>query len=164
VQKTPPQNQQTTSDKVTFNVTSFNPEDGVTVVRQFIAGPGQIIGEPTTTQIPATDGSGAKPKTIDFTSRQIVLATEGGTQSLAPLGGNGSITMPAMAFVMKGDGSIVIRNEARDVNDPDLDFTRRVYMEELKKSDKKRERGSMMDFGMGMGGMGMGGSMGPGGY
>lgn len=164
IQKTPPQNQQTTSDKITFNVTSFNPEDGVTVVRQFIAGPGQIIGEPTTTQIPATDGSGAKPKTIDFTSRQIVLATEGGTQSLAPLGGNGSITMPAMAFVMKGDGSIVIRNEARDLNDPDLDFTRRVYMEELKKSDKKRERGSMMGFGMGMGGMGMGGGMGPGGY
>jgi len=162
VQKTPPQNQQTASDKVTFNVTSFNPEDGITVVRQFIAGPGQIIGEPTTTQIPATDGSGAKPKTIDFTSRQIVLATEGGTQSLAPLGGNGSITMPAMAFVMKGDGSIVIRNEARDVNDPDLDFTRRVYSEELKKSDKKREKGSMMGFGMG--GMGMGGGMGPGGY
>lgn len=162
VQKTPPQNQQAISDKVTFNVTSFNPEDGVTVVRQFIAGPGQIIGEPTTTQIPATDGSGAKPKTIDFTSRQIVLATEGGNQSLAPLGGNGSITMPALAFVMKGDGSIVIRNEARDVNDPDLEFTRRVYMEELKKSDKKREKGSMMGFGMG--GMGMGGGMGPGGY
>lgn len=162
IQKTPPATQTGTSDKVTFNVTSFNPEDGITVVRQFIAGPGQIIGEPTSTQIPATDGSGAKAKTIDFTSRQIVLATEGGNLSLAPLGGNGSISMPAMAFVMKADGSITVRNESRDLNDPDLEFTRRVYAEELKKSDKKRERGSMNNFGMEgmegmMGGMGSGG-------
>ncbi|MFM1801877.1 MAG: hypothetical protein RJA81_1229, partial [Planctomycetota bacterium] len=159
IQKTPAANERDSADKVTFYVTSFNPDDGITVVRQFIAGPGQIIGEPTSTQIPASDGSGAKPKTIDFTSRQIVLGTEGGNFSLAPLGGNGSITMPAIAFVMKPDGSIAVRNESRDLNDRDLDFTRRVYDEELKKSDKKRERGSMSDFGM----EGMMGSMGPGG-
>lgn len=157
--KTPPKNAADPGYNVTFQVTSFNPEDGITVVREFIAGPGDIIGEPQSTQIPASDGTGAKPKTIDFTSRQIVLATVGGRESLAPLGGNGSITMPAMAFVMKPDGSIVIRNEAHDANDPDLDFARRVYNEEIKKSDTKREKGQMN--GMGYGGEGgMGGMMG----
>ena len=163
ISKTPPTNQNPTSNQVTFQVASFNPEDGITVVRQFIAGPGMIIGEPTSTQIPASDGSGAKPKTVDFTSRQIVLATVGGNESLAPLGGNGSITMPAMAFVMKPDGSIVIRNEAKDANDPDLKFVQEVYAEELKKSDTKRKKGDMNGMGMGdmMGGMGGMGSGGP---
>lgn len=157
IAKTPPKNASDPGYNVTFQVSSFNPDDGITVVRDFIAGPGDIIGEPTSTQIPASDGSGAKPKTIDFTSRQIVLATSGGRESLAPLGGNGSIMMPAMAFVMKPDGSIVIRNESKDANDPDLDFVKRVYQEELKKSDTKREKGSMN--GMGYGGD-MGGGMG----
>ncbi len=145
------------TDQLQFDVVAFNPEDGMTVVRQFPAIPGMIIGEPATCQIPAHDGSGAKTKTIDFTSRQIVLATKGGQISLAPLEGRGSITMPAMAFVMKPDGTLVVRNEAKDLNDPDLKFTRQVYAEELKKSDKARERGDMnmgMGMGMGMGGMG----------
>lgn len=154
IAKTPATNQNPNSNQVTFQVSSFNPEDGITVVRQFIAGPGMIIGEPTSTQIPASDGSGAKPKTVDFTSRQIVLGTVGGIESLAPLGGNGSITMPAMAFVMKPDGSIVIRNEAKDAHDPDLKFVQDVYAEELKKSDTKRKKGDMNSMGMGMGGMG----------
>ena len=58
---------------------------------------------------------------------------------------------------MKPDGTLVVRNEAKDLNDPDLKFTRQVYAEELKKSDKARERGDMnmgMGMGMGMGGMG----------
>ena len=156
--KTPPKNASDPGYNVTFQVSSFNPEDGITVVRDFIAGPGDIIGEPISTQIPASDGTGAKPKTIDFTSRQIILATVGGRESLAPLGGNGSITMPAMAFVMKPDGSIVIRNEAHDAKDPDIDFARRVYNEEIKKSDTKRERGQMN--GMGYGGEGGMGGMG----
>jgi hypothetical protein len=156
--KTPPKNAADPGYNVTFQVSSFNPEDGITVVRDFIAGPGDIIGEPISTQIPASDGTGAKPKTIDFTSRQIILATVGGRESLAPLGGNGSITMPAMAFVMKPDGSIVIRNESHDAKDPDIDFARRVYNEEIKKSDTKRERGQMN--GMGYGGEGGMGGMG----
>ena len=151
IQKSPPSSQGGAVDKIIFHVTSFNPEDGITVVRQFPAGPGEIIGTPTSTQIPASDGSGAKSKVIDFTSRQIVLSTTGSQVSLAPLGGRGSITLPAMAFVMKPDGTVVVRNEAKDVNDPDLDFVRRVYAEELKKSDTKRNKGDMnMGYGMGM--------------
>jgi len=159
VAKAPPSTQGGPTDLVLFDVAAFNPEDGMTVVRQFPAGPGMIIGEPNMCQIPAHDGSGAKPKTVDFTSRQIVLATRGGQISLAPLGGRGSVTMPAMAFVMKADGTIVVRNESKDVNDPDLKFTKQVYSEELKKSDKARQKGDMnMGEGMGMGmGMGMGG-------
>ena len=36
------------SEQVQFQVTRWNPEDGFTTVRDFNAGPGQIIGEPRT--------------------------------------------------------------------------------------------------------------------
>ena len=63
-----------TSDvKMRFQVIRFHPADGVTVPRPFEAGPGEIIGEPKTADIPVSDGTGKKSKTIDFNSHQIVL-------------------------------------------------------------------------------------------
>ena len=59
--------------KVQFQVIRFNPADGVTVPRSFDAAPGEVIGEPRTADIPVSDGSGKKSKTIDFNSHQIVL-------------------------------------------------------------------------------------------
>ncbi len=63
-----------TSDmKVRFQVVRFHPADGVTVPRNFDAAPGEVIGEPRTSDIPVSDGTGKKSKVIDFNSRQIVL-------------------------------------------------------------------------------------------
>ena len=45
----------------------------MTVPRHFSAGPGEVIGEPRTAEIPASDGSSKKSSTIDFNSHQIVL-------------------------------------------------------------------------------------------
>ena len=54
------------SEQVQFQVTRWNPEDGFTTVRDFNAGPGQIIGEPRDAPVPATDGTG--PRTRGSTS------------------------------------------------------------------------------------------------
>ena len=64
--------------------------------------------------------------------------------------------VPAVALVMRDDGSVVVRNQARDLHDEvrkDMDAN---YKRELEESDQNRE----MRAGQGM--MGMGGMMMPG--
>jgi hypothetical protein len=147
--------------KVVFQVIRFHPLDGVTVPRNFSASPGEVIGEPRTADVPVSDGSGKKSKTIDFTSHQIVLDVfankkTGGYQQL-PAGFIGApIVKPALALLLRPDGSVVVHNEADDeANDVRKDIDSN-YKHELSQSTKKRERstGSGM---MGMMGM-MGGS------
>jgi hypothetical protein len=146
--------------KVVFQVIRFHPLDGVTVPRNFSASPGEVIGEPRTADVPVSDGSGKKSKTIDFTSHQIVLDVfankkTGGYQQL-PAGFIGApIVKPALALLLRPDGSVVVHNEADDeANDVRKDIDSN-YKHELSQSTKKRERstGSSM---MGMMGM-MGG-------
>jgi hypothetical protein len=143
--------------KMRFQVIRFNPTDGVTVTHRFEASPGEMIGEPKTADVPVSDGSGKKSKTIDFNSRQIVLDVfankkTGGYQPL-PVGFVGPpIVKPSLALVLRPDGSAVLHSEADDeANDVRRDIEAN-YKEEIKRSSKKRESGT------GMGGMGMMGS------
>ncbi len=146
--------------KVKFQVIRFRPADGVTVTRNFPAGPGEVIGEPGSAIIPSSDGTKSKTNTIDFNSRQIVLdiianKKSGGYQYL-PAGINGPpIERPTIALLLRNDGSVAVHTEADDVVNEvrrDIDTN---YKQEIKDSGKKRERST----GMGMGGM-MGGGMG----
>jgi hypothetical protein len=153
-----------TSDaKMRFQVIRFNPTSGVTVPHRFEASPGEMIGEPKTADVPVSDGSGKKATTIDFNSRQIVLDVfsnkkTGGYQPL-PAGFVGPpIIKPALALVLRPDGSAVLHSEADDeANDVRRDIEVN-YKEEIKRSSKERKSGT------GMGGMGMmgGGMMGGG--
>ena len=154
--------------KVVFQVIRFHPLDGVTVPRNFSASPGEVIGEPRTADVPVSDGSGKKSKTIDFTSHQIVLDVfankkTGGYQQL-PAGFIGApIVKPALALLLRPDGSVVVHNEADDeANDVRKDIDSN-YKHELSQSTKKRERstgsGMMGMMGM-MGGNGMMGGRG----
>jgi hypothetical protein len=128
------------SDLATFQVTRWNPEDGVTVVRRFDAGPGEIIGNMATTAVPVSDGSGQQTKRIDFNSHEIVLDTTGGTQPVPPLGaGNAPLTVPATSLLVRPDGVVVLRNQADDLHDEVRKDTDANYQRELKESDKKRE-------------------------
>jgi hypothetical protein len=149
--------------QVRFDVIRFNSTDGVTVPRRFEAAPGEMIGEPATADVPVSDGSGKKSKTIDFNSRQIVLDVIGNKKSNGyqqlPAGFVGPpIIKPALALVLRPDGSVVLHNE---VDDESNDVRRDIqanYKEEIKRSSKKRESGT----GMGMMGMMGGGMMGSG--
>jgi len=150
-----------------FQVIRFNPADGVTVPRNFTAAPGEVIGEPRTAEIPVSDGSGKKSRTIDFNSRQIVLDLYvnknrrdppplWGKQPLPPGFVGAPIDRPALALLLRAeDGSVVVHSEADDIaNDVRKDI-KANYDHEIAQSTKERKS----SVGMGMMGM-MGGSMG----
>ena len=68
--------------KISFEVIRFHPDDGVTIPKRFEAGPGELLGDPRTAEIPVSDGTGKKSKTVDFNSHQIVLDISGGLHPL----------------------------------------------------------------------------------
>jgi hypothetical protein len=160
--------------KAQFQVIRFNPVDGVTVPHNFGASPGEVIGEPRTAEIPVSDGSGKKSKTIDFNSHQIVLDVFAnkkplsGKQLLPPGFTDPPMDRPVIALLLRPDGSVVVHGEADDVaNDVRKDIEAN-YRHEISLSTKKRENsvgmgmmGMMMMGGMGgpMPGGGMGGAM-----
>jgi hypothetical protein len=153
--------------KIQFEVIRFHPEDGVTIPKRFEAGAGELLGDPRTAEIPVSDGSGKKSKTVDFNSHQIVLDVSGGFYPLPTGFVGGPIDRPGLALMLRPDGSVVVHNEAEDAaNDVRKDIAAN-YKHELDMSKKVRKNaagGGYMGM-MGMGGMGgsMGGGMGGGG-
>jgi hypothetical protein len=128
------------SDQVTFQVTRWRPDDGVTVVKRFDAAPGEIVGEYSSAQVPVSDGSGKKNSRIDFNSREIVVDASGGNVPLPPIGaGNAPISMPATSLLVRPDGAVVLRNQADDLYDEVRKDTDANYKRELEESDKARE-------------------------
>ena len=147
------------TDQVQFQVARWTPEDGVTVVRNFTAGPGEVIGEPKSASIPVSDGSGAKNKPVDFNSHRVVIDTAGGPRPIAQVGATGApLDVPAVTLLLKSDGSVVVRSQVDDYPDTVRKDIAENYSRELKDSGKKRENSFGM--GMGMGGMGGYGGMG----
>ena len=164
--------------KVRFQVVRFNLGDGWTIPNNFEASPGEVIGDLRTRQVPASDGSGAKSKPIDFSSRQIMLDVFMPGQSSATLDTSGyqqlpsgmvgtPIERPALALVLRPDGSLVVHNQADDLANQFRVDIESNYRHELANSTKKRESsmgmgmmgmmGGMMDMMRGMGGGGRGG-------
>jgi hypothetical protein len=152
---------QTSDMRVTFQVIRFHPDSGVTVPRSFDAAPGELIGEPRTSDIPVSDGTGKKSKVVDFNSRQIVLDVfaikkTGGYQHL-PAGFVGPpIARPALALLLRPDGTVALHNEADDESNEVRKDIYANYHHEIDQSGKKRERST----GMGMMGSMMRGGMG----
>jgi hypothetical protein len=153
-------------ERVQFQVVRYDPKDGATVTRNFEAGPGEVIGEESSTAIPNSEGEGTKSRRVDYNSHQLVIDTAGGNKPIAPLGLSGApVDAPAVALLMRQDGSVVLRGEYFDQPDPVRKDIDENYKRELKDSNDKKKRensyGGMMGM---MGGFpGMGGSRG-GGY
>lgn len=152
--------------KIKFQIIRFRPDDGVTVTRNYPGGAGEVVGEPGNAVIPSSDGK-SKTSLIDFNSRQIVLdlianKKTRGYQYL-PTGFVGPpIERPAIALLLRSDGSVAVHTEADDiVNEVRRDIDAN-YKHELKESAAGKKRQSST--GMGMGGMmgGMGGMRGGG--
>ena len=108
-------------DQVEYKVVRFNPDDGRTVVSTFSAAPGEVIGEFKTAAVAEFDGKGRTSKPVDFTSHQVVLDALGGPPPLPTLPGvQGQFEVPALSTVIRPDGTLVVRNQARDLLDPEF--------------------------------------------
>jgi hypothetical protein len=154
--------------QVRFQVIRFDPSEaagGVTVNAFFNASPGEVIGELTTRDVPVSDGSGKKPKPIDFNTRQIVLDAAGGLMPLPPGMPGAALQRPALALVLKSDGSVMAHAEADDATNEVRKDIERNYAREIKDSTKERKSsmgsgyGAMMQMMMGGGGGMRGGGM-----
>lgn len=128
-------------EKVDFRVVRWTPDDGLTVYKQFTAGPGDIIGERIGTRVPDADGKKTVSKLIDYTSHQVVLDTIGGSRPLDRLKLPGTrFIAPAQALVTRHDGALVLRDQARDAHDDEMAELMDIYdqtMEEVKAGTKK---------------------------
>jgi hypothetical protein len=147
--------------KVSFQVVKFSPDDGVTVPASFDASPGEVIGEALRRDIPVSDGTGKKAKLIDFNSHQIVLDVDGGWQPMPSGVTGGGLARPALALLLRPDGSVVVRDEADDRIDVVRKDIESNYKRELEESNKARESSMGSGYGSMMESM-MGGMMGGG--
>ncbi|GAC1334419.1 MAG: hypothetical protein NVSMB14_01500 [Isosphaeraceae bacterium] len=155
------------NEKLQFEVAVWNPDDGQTLVKDFDAGPGQVIGGRASPIVPNYEGKESKPKSIDFTSKILVLDTEGGPNGIADLGLSGTeFEVPARALVLNSNGSLTFYSQAKDAVDPEMKNMEETYKLALKEAQKKKPRKTegMGGYGGMMGGGGGGGSGGGGGY
>jgi hypothetical protein len=139
------------TDQVSFQVVRWNPESGWTVTRNFEAGPGEVIGDPATTAIPNSEGKAPDSKLVDYNSHNVVLDTAGGPKPIDKVGATGApLDAPAVALLLRPDGSVVLRGEYFDQPDTVRKDIEETYRRELKDSNDKKKRQS--SFG-GYGGM-----------
>jgi hypothetical protein len=132
------------AEKITFQVTRWTPEDGVTVVRNFDAAPGGVVGEAASTAIPVIDGSDKKSLTrrVDFTSHHVVLDVSGGDQPMPQVGAQGNrFEVPATALMVRPDGSVILRDQSADAPDPVRKDIEENYAREKEESNRRRAGG-----------------------
>jgi hypothetical protein len=130
-------------DLVNFQVIKWDSVTGQTVVKNDDAGPGELIGENGSIQMPSSEGKGPEAKTIDFNSRAIVLDTFGGPHRLPDIGlDRNQFMVPAVAMIVEPDGAVVIRDQAMDRADDVRDNMESGYKQALADSKSKREVGS----------------------
>src|SRR4029079_13552209 len=139
--------------KVNFQVVRFDQADGVTIPHRFAASPGEVIGEVSSADIPTSEGTGKKTKPGDFNTHQIVLDAAGGLQPLPPGFTGGAIERPALALLLRQDGSVLARTQPDDVTIEVRKDIERNYAHEVKESSKKRESSMGSGYGGMMGGM-----------
>lgn len=135
-------------DQVMFQIVRWSPENGYTITRNDEAGPGELVGQPASAQIPSSEGTGAKASTIDFNSRRVVLDTMGGPMPAPkPFGMTAPYEEPALALVLRPDGAVTLRSQPQDVPDPVRAEMERNYRRALQESGKKRSARRMGSMG-----------------
>lgn len=143
------------SGQVDFDVIAWNPDTGATVHRRFSAAPGEFVGQQSSALVPVEGEEKPKPQAVDFTSRQLLVDAMGGQQPVQRLGMVGApLDVPAVATLLRPDGTVTIRNQANDQLDEQLAFMRESYRLSIAEDPNKKTRGSMAGmYGGGMSGM-----------
>jgi hypothetical protein len=133
-------------DLVNFQVARWNPDTGVTVVKQFDAAPGELIGEVRSAEVPLLKNGVPTnvPQRIDFNSHQLVLDVMGGDLLIPALGPGtgGRLAAPVVALVVRPDGAVVIRNQASDLRDQVRKDMLENYNRKVKEADEAKKKKS----------------------
>jgi hypothetical protein len=126
-------------DQVNFQIVRWDPNSGHTLTRNDDAGPGELIGQYQSAQVPSSEGKGPKQESIDFNSHRFVLDTMGGFMP-APksIGATAPFEEPAVSMILRPDGSVAMRSQPLDIADPVREQMERDYRRALKDSGKKR--------------------------
>jgi hypothetical protein len=141
---TPSTDRDPRGEQVHFQVARWNPNDGLTVYRTFDAAPGQVLGDPHRMRVPIFDDSNTKDdqttktESIDFNTHQIVLDTVGGTQPLPRAAGLNApgFEVPAMALMLRPDGSVVLRDQAVDAHNDEMAEMKQIYDRALSEAEE----------------------------
>jgi hypothetical protein len=137
------------SDQVHFQVARWNPLDGMTVVRAFDAGPGEVIGTARTVRVPEFDENAkedVKSVKVDFNTHQMVLDTEGGQRprpALKGMTGGAFYDTPALALLLRRDGKVVVRDQTVDARNDEMKEMQEIYeaaLNEAEGKDKKQQQ------------------------
>jgi hypothetical protein len=147
-----------TGEEIHFEVVAWNEEDGLTVVRNFDEAPGQVIGSKSNVTLPDKDKA-PKARPIDFTSHQLLADATGGTRPASDLQAFGTTRMevPVLALVVRADGMLVLRDQAKDATSGELAELKAIF--EQIKSDlgsKTKKNSSNLGGLLGAGGGGGG--------
>jgi hypothetical protein len=134
-------------DKITFYVAKWNEDDGMTITKTFEAEPGQFIGEKGGSLVPAESGKGTTSKYVDFTSRQLLIDAIGSVRNLELPGVPARFEPPALAVVMRSDGALLLRDQAKDNRaNSEMRQMKSLYDQIIAdaKDNKKKESGGVM--------------------
>ncbi len=143
-------------DLVQFEMVRWDPASGVTVAKQMPAAPGQVIGEPMSAAVPDLDNQKQKSAQVDFTSHRVLVDTSGGQRAVDKLNiGPPRFDAPALALMLRPDGTLVLRDEAGDATDGEMKDMVAIYRQTLEDTkENKQKESSLLG---GYGGMMMGG-------
>ena len=145
------------SEAIHFEVVAWNELDGLTLVKSFEEAPGQIIGSKEKISLP--DEKGPKSVQIDFTSRQVLADTVGGTRPAADVQAFGTIRMevPILALVVRADGMLILRDQAKDAASGEMAEMKAIF-EQIKSDGASKSKKTNSTLGGAMGGGGLRGA------
>lgn len=148
VKGTPPADlRQKRRDLIEFNVVRWNPANGLTLVEQFYQAPGDIIGAPDNVSVPVEvgDETRVQSKSIDFTSRRLLVDTASGTTPGDRLGLTlGGYSNPTVAVLLRPDGLIELRDEATDLVSGQMTEMMSIYRQTLEDANKEEKESSTL--------------------
>lgn len=166
IRNAPANEKEVRQDMIQFQVARWNEKNGLTIIRNFNAGPGQVLGYVRSTTIPVLDAEPKDDKTsvieqVDYNTHEVVLDTNGGPKPLPRIPGvrGPDFDVPAVALLLRPDGTVVVRDESIDEHNEEMAEMKSIYDRAITEAKEKEKKSS------GPSGMpGYGGSGGSGGY
>ncbi len=139
------------NDLVQFQMVKWEPSTGLTIVRRLNSAPGQVIGEKIASQVPDLLNKKQKRLEVDFTSHRVLVDASGGERTITNLRlkvPQPRFDAPAQALILRTDGTLVLRDQAGDANDGEMEEMDAIYKQELEDSKEDKEKNSSTMMGM----------------